>query len=106
MLYLGPIVQEVTDYYLDDLMPGYEFGTLRALRDYLVGPAAEEFIFRSCMVPLALAAGWSQTSTVLLLPTVFGVAHLHHLYERYNQGGRSLAALKQASVVSRKYEPK
>ncbi|MBX9718992.1 MAG: CPBP family intramembrane metalloprotease [Microbacteriaceae bacterium] len=52
---------------------------LAAWRDVIFGPIAEEFVFRSCMCSLLLAAGWSPTATVLISPLFFGTAHLHHL---------------------------
>ncbi|KXS15486.1 Abi-domain-containing protein [Gonapodya prolifera JEL478] len=98
-LYLGPIVADAWDY-MDGLPLNYDFTGLRAIRDYIVGPAAEEFVFRACMVPLALGAGWTTTATIFCVPLVFGVAHAHHMWERYTQNGRTLDALKQSVLVS------
>lgn len=52
--------------------------SLICLRNYIVAPVTEEFVFRGCMVPL-LRDQFSPISTVLLTPVFFGVAHFHHI---------------------------
>lgn len=59
---------------------------LQAARNFLVGPLTEEFVFRGCMCPLLLCAGVPLPRVVFLGPLVFGVAHLHHAYERTRSG--------------------
>lgn len=52
------------------------------LRNYLVSPLTEEFVFRSCMIPLVyhILGGFY---SMLVTPLFFGVAHLHHIIEGY-----------------------
>lgn len=52
-------------------------------RNLIAGPLSEEFVFRSCIVPLHIFAGQSVGRVVLLTPLYFGLAHVHHIYERY-----------------------
>lgn len=54
---------------------------LQLLRDLVVAPAAEEWVFRACMVPLLWLAGFQRRTIILVTPLFFGSAHLHHLRE-------------------------
>ncbi|GIL68953.1 hypothetical protein Vafri_22216, partial [Volvox africanus] len=48
-------------------------------RNLVVAPVSEEFVFRSCMVPLLVLEGLSFQNVVFLTPLFFGAAHLHHV---------------------------
>ncbi|CAI5709219.1 unnamed protein product [Hyaloperonospora brassicae] len=61
---------------------------LPSLRTYVLGPLTEEFVFRSCMVPLLVCAEFTAKQIVFGSPVIFGVAHLHHFME-YVRYGRS-----------------
>ncbi|KTW26095.1 hypothetical protein T552_02990 [Pneumocystis carinii B80] len=50
-------------------------------RNYVVGPFSEEFIFRSCMISLLHQK--SVLKIILITSILFGLAHMHHLYEYY-----------------------
>ena len=50
-------------------------------RNYIAGPASEEILFRSVLIPLHILAGLSPVQIVLITPLFFGIAHVHHLYE-------------------------
>ncbi|KAG4303914.1 hypothetical protein PORY_002658 [Pneumocystis oryctolagi] len=50
-------------------------------RNYVVGPFSEEFVFRSCMIPLLYHMSISKT--IIITSLLFGAAHVHHLYEYY-----------------------
>ena len=41
-------------------------------RNLVVAPLAEEFVFRACMCPLLLKAGWGHGAVVLCCPLFFG----------------------------------
>ncbi|KAF9973749.1 hypothetical protein BGZ73_002990 [Actinomortierella ambigua] len=71
-----------------------------ALRNYIVGPLAEEFIFRGCMVAITAISGATKSAMVFGLPMVFGVAHIHHAYESYTKNNRTRQALLNALAVS------
>jgi len=49
-------------------------------RNYVVSPFTEEFVFRSCMLPL-LVNHFGLNRSCLLAPCFFAVAHLHHIIE-------------------------
>lgn len=51
-------------------------------RNYVISPFTEEFVFRSCMLPL-LCVHFSLVQCVFLAPLFFGLAHLHHIIEGY-----------------------
>lgn len=51
-----------------------------ALRNFIVAPFAEEFVFRACLVPFLLPV-LGRLGTILLCPLFFGIAHLHHFFE-------------------------
>lgn len=59
-----------------------EFRIDIALRNYLFAPFVEEFVFRACMLPM-LTASIGMGIGVLVCPLFFGIAHVHHLIERY-----------------------
>ena len=84
VLYSGPIVQAVTtgEGMFEHITP--ERMDIN-IRNYLVAPFAEEFVFRACMVPLLLPH-LGQLMTILLCPLFFGLAHGHHLVEWARRG--------------------
>jgi len=49
---------------------------------------------------LKSSSRFSRTTTIFLTPLYFGLAHLHHLYEVYVQGGRTRDALVSGLVSS------
>lgn len=77
--YFGPLVHYTN-------IGDHPFGQLledRAdinIRNYVVAPFSEEFVFRACLVPLLLPS-LGLLWTVLLCPLFFGLAHLHHIVE-------------------------
>lgn len=54
---------------------------LQLLRNLLIGPAAEEWVFRACMCPLLFAAGHPDAAVVFGSAVVFGLAHIHHRFD-------------------------
>ncbi|CAM9684495.1 unnamed protein product [Laminaria digitata] len=61
-------------------------GTYSVIRNLMVGPLAEELVFRGCFVPVLLGAGVSKTKMIWLSPFLFGSAHFHHALEWLRQG--------------------
>jgi len=55
------------------------------LRNYLVAPLSEEFVFRACLIPL-LVPGFGNVLPIFICPLFFGVAHIHHVIERLQLG--------------------
>lgn len=94
LLYLGPLVMAAfdstsdSDELEDESKVGFvqEFYTkmtsdIFVWRNFVVGPLTEEWVFRACMVPVLLCAGYSQLKVMLLCPLFFGLAHLNHYWE-------------------------
>ncbi|EEB05705.1 CAA Xprenyl protease [Schizosaccharomyces japonicus yFS275] len=50
-------------------------------RNLVLGPLSEEVTFRRGIVPACVSSGWSNTRTIFLAPVLFGLAHVHHMYE-------------------------
>lgn len=59
---------------------------LPSLRNYVLGPLTEEFVFRSCMVPLLVCSDFTAKQIILGSPLAFGVAHVHHFVEHVKSG--------------------
>lgn len=68
------------------------------------GPLTEEVLFRSASVPLMVLARTPLARTIFVSPLVFGLAHVHHLYEfRVTHPGVPLAAALLRSVFQLGY---
>ncbi|KAJ2875222.1 hypothetical protein GGH93_001788 [Coemansia aciculifera] len=102
ILYLGPLA-------VDHLDGVFAWDRLRlslthAVRDpvcwrnYVVGPATEELVFRSAVVPLWITAGVSPTACILASPLVFAVAHVHHAVAMYWNGEKWTAVVVRMLV--------
>ena len=91
-LFIGPILQW---YLLKDnyYQRPFTFDII-FLRNYIVGPFSEEFVFRSCMIPIFIN-NFSFSQTCYLTPLYFGIAHLHHIIEgiAVNDGKRTLLSI-------------
>lgn len=93
LAFAGPLAYLV---YVDGLSShGFPLGSLFFWRNYVVAPITEEFVFRSCMVPILTRQGFPFTTTVLMTPLFFGAAHLHHLRELLTFGGVDLPSALQ-----------
>ncbi|CAN8285021.1 unnamed protein product [Cochlearia groenlandica] len=66
-------------------------------RNLVVAPLTEELVFRACMIPLLLCAGFRVNSTIFLCPILFSLAHLNHFRELYISHNRSY--LKASLIV-------
>jgi len=73
---------------------------IKGLRNYVIAPLTEEVVFRSCILGVYRLARARFAWMVGGGPIFFGVAHLHHAYELYVQGGRTRAALRRAIFIS------
>uniref|UniRef100_A0A182T0X0 CAAX prenyl protease 2 n=1 Tax=Anopheles maculatus TaxID=74869 RepID=A0A182T0X0_9DIPT len=99
VLFLGPLsVQLSNGIWRIYSEPMYWMNAMRNLvwlRNHLVAPLSEEFTFRACMLPLLLQT-FRPSVAMLITPLLFGLAHLHHIKERL-QNGRPL---REVLVVS------
>ncbi|XP_030570299.1 CAAX prenyl protease 2 [Drosophila novamexicana] len=62
------------------------------IRNLVMAPLSEEFVFRACMMPLILQS-FTPMNAVFITPLFFGVAHLHHIAERLSVGMELSTAL-------------
>ena len=70
--------------YVRGLIPDNEQRFWIGMRNYVLAPWTEEIIFRGCMIPVLLASGISRVA--LVAPLFFGVAHLHHAFQKLSNG--------------------
>ena len=56
--------------------------SLHVVRDVVVAPVTEEWIFRSVMLSVLLHTGWSPEWSKVVAPILFGLAHVHHVVGR------------------------
>jgi len=107
ILFLGPLYVK----YLDQELPfqerfsfsdeiGYAFTTLKGFRNLIFAPFSEEFVFRSCMVPLLYYSKVNYQLIIWLTPLVFAFAHIHHAWEYYVGQGKTSIAAKQGILNS------
>ncbi|CAN8096876.1 unnamed protein product [Discula destructiva] len=85
-LFLGPLFETlVVEGYWRECLAGEPLkevlGDWITWRNLVAGPITEEVLFRSAAIPLMILARTSLTKTIFLSPLVFGLAHVHHLYE-------------------------
>lgn len=84
VLYMGPIFEYLTDIDVEDLIYDFktELCTLQGFRDHVFAPFTEELVYRAIVYQLLQPIA-SDKKIMLLLPILFGVAHIHHAYELY-----------------------
>ncbi|XP_073999411.1 ras converting CAAX endopeptidase Sras [Rhodnius prolixus] len=89
ILFLGPLaIQKQSGTWMLYSEPMYWINNLKNihwLRDHIVAPLSEELTFRACMIPL-LVSCFRPHNAVFICPVFFGVAHIHHIYERLKSG--------------------
>ncbi|ALC43140.1 Sras [Drosophila busckii] len=96
LLYLGPIFvnlqnESFSSYFALDYWRG-SVTSIIWIRNHVMAPLSEEFVFRACMMPLILQS-FSPMTAVFITPLFFGVAHLHHISERLALGVELSTAL-------------
>ncbi|XP_071962871.1 CAAX prenyl protease 2-like [Antedon mediterranea] len=88
ILFLGPLTMTVIDLYQSNCLfsPNLWFDqdlfSLVFIRNFIVAPISEEFVFRACMLPL-LVPCLGALKSIFICPLLFGVAHAHHAIERF-----------------------
>lgn len=59
------------------------YSNLLGLRNFVIGPATEEIIWRSSILSVYHYAGTGRKWLIFGTPLWFGIAHLHHAWETY-----------------------
>ncbi|ORX80216.1 Abi-domain-containing protein, partial [Anaeromyces robustus] len=97
-IFFGPLVvmfMQKELFFQNDNLKYFELSLIE-IRNIIVGPITEEFIFRSCMVSACYLANFSNTFMIFILPLFFGIAHVHHAYEFYMLNKNQENALVQS----------
>ncbi|XP_023222951.1 CAAX prenyl protease 2-like [Centruroides sculpturatus] len=85
VLFFGPLFMHYIDgictIYFETTYWSTNLRNLIWLRNHIVAPFSEEFTFRACMLPI-LVPCFGASMSILICPLFFGLAHLHHLWER------------------------
>lgn len=89
VLFLGPLtLQYYSGIWKLYSQPVYWVSSCRDLiwlRNHVMAPLSEEWVFRSCMMPLLLQC-LPPVSAIIIGPLLFGVAHFHHVFEQMKAG--------------------
>uniref|UniRef100_D3TP37 CAAX prenyl protease 2 n=1 Tax=Glossina morsitans morsitans TaxID=37546 RepID=D3TP37_GLOMM len=89
LLFLGPLCVELQSesqkMFFDFEFWKSSFKNILWIRNHVMAPLSEEFVFRACMMPLILQS-FSPLASVFITPLFFGVAHVHHIIERLTMG--------------------
>ena len=80
ILFIGPLFEAWQDGELSHLSAMGD-GNLQTIRNLLIGPLTEEWVFRACMCPLLHGAGFSDAACVWTSGVIFGLAHVHHVFD-------------------------
>lgn len=99
VLFMGPLtIQVYSGVWKLYAEPLYWFSSWRDLvwiRNHVMAPLSEEWVFRACMTPLLLQC-LEPITAVFVGPLLFGIAHFHHMVEQIKTG----VAFKTALLVS------
>jgi len=97
ILFVGPLAQHAVGVY-EGSAEFFELGDRWvALRNYVLAPFTEEFVFRACLVRLWVAASFPMGSIIFLSPFCFAMAHAHHFIEHVRKTGNKKTALTQVA---------
>ena len=81
VLFLGPLVMLWLDGECDGWWSIPQGIDLQTVRNLIIGPISEEWVFRACMCPLLFGAGLGDASNVFTSGALFGLAHVHHIFD-------------------------
>jgi prenyl protein peptidase len=88
ILFLGPLLFIYFEpSYVDPIINIYN---IIWWRNIIIAPISEEYVFRSCMIPLLIDGGFSTEECMIISPIFFGMAHLHHIIQHLHKQGRDL----------------
>ncbi|CAG5122135.1 unnamed protein product [Candidula unifasciata] len=106
VLFLGPLSLHYMDgvfrLYLESKYWTNSVKNYAWIRNHIVAPISEEFIFRACMLPL-LVPCLGPVLSVFLCPLFFGVAHFHHMIEKVAHGQQAVGEAFAQSLFQLSY---
>jgi prenyl protein peptidase len=86
-LFLGPLVHAALEAQrAAAAAPAGGASRAVTLRNLVVSPLAEEWVFRCCVLPLFWATGASRAAAVVATAATFAAAHMHHVVELTRRG--------------------
>jgi prenyl protein peptidase len=107
IFFLGPIVEYVIwsalIFYHGDYSSWLHDATIRlfgnsiwiSMRSLIVSPFAEEFVFRSVLLPIFLKSPVAEVFAVIIAGFIFGLAHCHHFLELRKNGMSVKSAVRR-----------
>ncbi|XP_037302268.1 CAAX prenyl protease 2-like [Manduca sexta] len=99
VLFLGPLTMQFLSgtlkIYAEPMYWVASWQDLVWVRNHVMAPLSEEWVFRSCMVPLLLQC-LEPSTAVFIGPMLFGIAHFHHMFEQIKSG----QGVKTALLIS------
>jgi len=82
VIFVGPIVQHLVSAAEGNTpLASLPDAPWVALRNYVMAPFTEEFVFRACLVRLWVAASFPMGMIIFCSPFCFALAHSHHFIE-------------------------
>ncbi|VVC90573.1 unnamed protein product [Leptidea sinapis] len=101
-LFLGPLTMQFFSggwwIYLEPMFWISCWQDLVWVRNHIMAPLSEEWVFRACMMPILLQC-LSPMTAVFVGPILFGIAHFHHMLEQIKGG----CEVKTALIISSEY---
>ncbi|XP_068619164.1 CAAX prenyl protease 2 [Battus philenor] len=89
VLFLGPLTMQFLSgtwrIYIEPLYWMASWQDLTWVRNHIMAPLSEEWVFRACMMPLLLQC-LEPFTAVFVGPLLFGIAHFHHIFEQIKSG--------------------
>lgn len=79
-LFLGPLIQKLLQN--DQQEPPDPDFLLLQFRTLIAAPITEELVYRGLLLPLIHPFCKSETQLIFTVPLFFGIAHIHHVFER------------------------
>ncbi|XP_026315208.1 CAAX prenyl protease 2 [Hyposmocoma kahamanoa] len=96
VLFLGPLTMQffsgLWKLYSEPVYWVSSWQDLVWVRNHVMAPLSEEWVFRACMMPLLLQCLEPMTA-VFVGPLLFGIAHFHHIFEQMKAGVEFKTAL-------------
>ncbi|XP_004924603.1 CAAX prenyl protease 2 isoform X2 [Bombyx mandarina] len=100
ILFLGPLTMQflsgIWKLYTKPLYWLASWQDLVWLRNHIMAPLSEEWVFRACMMPLLLQCLKAEVA-IFTGPLLFGTAHFHHMFEQMKSGYDFKTALMVSS---------
>ncbi|XP_013183873.2 CAAX prenyl protease 2 isoform X2 [Amyelois transitella] len=89
VLFLGPLCMQyfsgLLKLYAEPMYWLHNWQDLVWIRNHIMAPLSEEWVFRACMMPLLMEC-LQPFMAIFTGPLLFGIAHFHHMLEQMKSG--------------------